>query len=101
VQDQTSCAGGDPGWDGDEVAAQGGPSGARVPGGGGGTGGPHQVERDRGEGEPGGVRGELPGRGVRQGAVLELGDDLFDDGVVAVVLVGLNGGRVELVTKPW
>jgi len=31
-------------------------------GGGGGTGGPQEVERDRGEGEPGGVCGELPGR---------------------------------------
>jgi len=42
-------AGGDPGGDGDEVAAQGGPPGVRVPGGGGCTGRPQEVERDRGE----------------------------------------------------
>lgn len=34
--------------------------------------------------QPGGVRGILPGRQVREGAALQVGDDLFDDGVLAV-----------------
>jgi hypothetical protein len=46
---------------------------------------------------------------VRERAVLQLGDDLFDDGVVAVGLPRKRGYpqsaatvvRVELVTNPW
>src|SRR5450830_1205346 len=48
-------------------------------------GGVGQVERDGGRQGPGGVRGEHPGGQVGQGPVLQVGDDLFDDRVVAVV----------------
>jgi hypothetical protein len=35
---------------------------------------------------------ELPGREVRQGLVFEVGDDLLDDGVIA--MLGLDQGDV-------
>src|SRR5699024_5074644 len=70
-----------------------------------GGGGAGEVERDHGQDEPGGVRGELAGGQVRQGGVLQVGVDVLDDGVGAVGLVrgdgvqqvGVGGGeeRVE------
>jgi len=48
---------------------------------------------DRGEGEPGRIAGELPGRGVGQRPVAQVGGDLLDDGVVAVLLLGLGHGE--------
>ena len=56
-----------------------------------GGGGAGEVERDDGQHEPGRVRGELPGWQVRQGRVLQVGVDLFDDRVPAVGLVGGDG----------
>ena len=56
-----------------------------------GGGGAGEVERDHGQHQPGGVRGELPGGQVRQGGVLQVGVDLFDDRVAAVGLVGGHG----------
>ena len=44
-----------------------------------------QVVRERGEHGPGAVGVELPGGEVRQRLVFEVGDHLFDDGVVAVL----------------
>ena len=52
-----------------------------------------KVERDGGECEPGGVGLELPGGCVGERAVLQLGDNLLDDGVVAVGLVRGDGGQ--------
>jgi len=52
-----------------------------------------EVERHRGASQPGRVRGEHPGGQVREWAVLQLGDDLFDDGVIAV---GGLGGQHRL-----
>jgi hypothetical protein len=43
------------------------------------------------ESQPGGVRGELPRGQVGEGPVVEVGVDLLDDGVVAVVALGLDG----------
>jgi len=60
------------------------------------AGGAGQVERDRGEHQPRGVRREAAGRQACQWPCLEVGDDLFDDRVATVV--GLDGehrqGRV-------
>ena len=50
-----------------------------------------EVERDHGEHEPGGVRGELPRREVREGGALQVGVYLFDDRVVPVGLVRGHG----------
>ena len=78
---------------------------ARVAGEGGGGAG--EVERDHRQHQPGGVGGELPGRQVRQGGVLQVGVDLFDDRVPAVGLVrghgvedGGVGGGEERVEPP-
>ena len=60
-----------------------------------GAGGAGEVERDRGEDEPGAVRGEAARGQVRQGGVREVCEDLFDDRVAAVGLVG--GGGVQVV----
>ena len=48
-----------------------------------------QVVREGGEDGPGAVGVEMAGGEVRQGLVFEVGDDLLDDGVVAVL--GLDG----------
>jgi len=50
-----------------------------------GAQGAGEVVRDRGQRQPAGVGGERPGRGVRQRPCLQVGDDLLDDGVVAVL----------------
>lgn len=50
-----------------------------------------EVGRGSREHEPGAVGGELPGEQVRQRGALEVGVDLFDDGVPAVGLVGGDG----------
>ena len=47
--------------------------------------------RPGGDGQPGGVGGELPRGQVRQRPVGPVGEDLLDDGVAAVVLLGLDG----------
>ena len=54
------------------------------------AGGAGQVERDRGEDQPRGVRGEPPGGQMRERAVLQVGDDLLDDGVPAVRGLGVE-----------
>ena len=55
-----------------------------------GAGGAGQVERDRGQHQPGGVGRELPGGQMRQRAVLQIGDDLLDDRVPPVIGLGLE-----------
>jgi hypothetical protein len=59
--------------------------------GGQGAGCAEQVVRHGGDGQPGGVGGELPRGQVRQRPVGPVGEDLLDDGVAAVVLLGLDG----------
>lgn len=54
-----------------------------------GAGGAGEVVGDRGADQPGGVRGEHPRGQVRERGVLQVGDDLLDNGVIAVG--GLNG----------
>jgi hypothetical protein len=49
-----------------------------------------EVERDHRVGDPGCVGRVLPAGQVRQRPVLEFGDDLLDDRVVTVALVGLD-----------
>ena len=66
-------------------------------------GGAGEVEGDHGEDEPSGVRGEHPGRQVREGAVLQVGVDLLDDRVTAVGLVrgdGVQGAGGEERVEP-
>ena len=55
-----------------------------------GAGGAGQVERDRGQHQPGGVGRELPGGQMRQRAVLQIGDDLLDDRVPPMIGLGLE-----------
>jgi hypothetical protein len=72
------------------VAADGGGAGPGVAAAGEGAGGAHDVVRDGGDGQPGGVGAELAGRQVRQRAVVQVGEELLDDGVAAVLLLGLD-----------
>ena len=65
------------------------------------AGGAGEVVGDRGAGEPGGVGGEAPGGQVREWAVLQLGDDLLDDGVVAVGGFGVGIGSGLSVNTAW
>lgn len=51
------------------------------------------VARETGQGEPGGVGGELPGWAVRHQAIFQLGDDLLNDGVVMSRVKELAGFR--------
>jgi hypothetical protein len=76
--------------DGDEVAADGGGAGPGVAAAGQRAGGPEQVVGDGSGGQPGGVGGELPGRQVGQRPVAEVGEELLDHGVAAVLLLGLD-----------
>ena len=57
--------------------------------------------RDGRDGEPGGVGGEFAGRQVREGAVVQVGEKLLDDGVAAVLLLGLDGPNGESVKTAW
>src|SRR4051812_42224402 len=52
------------------------------------SGGAGEVVREHGADQPGGVGGELPAGQVGQGPVDEVGVDLFDDGVAAVLGFG-------------
>ena len=91
VQGEAAAAvAGGAGGDGDQVAADGGGAGPGVAAAGEGAGGADQVVGDGGDGQPGGVGGELPRGQVREGAVVEVGEDLLDDGVAAVLLLGLD-----------
>jgi hypothetical protein len=57
------------------------------------SGGAGDVERDHRAGDPGGAGRVLPRPQMRQRSVLELGDDLFDDRVIPVPLVGLDDAQ--------
>ena len=95
VEDQAASCGRDPGGDVDDLGAQARP--ARLCHVSGHCGGAGDVERGYRAGDPGGVGHVLPGRQVRQWSVLELGDDLLDDRVVTVALVGLDQPEVKLL----
>jgi hypothetical protein len=81
------------GGHGDEVAADGGGAGLRVPAAGEGPGGSQQVMGHGGDDEPGGVCPEMTGWQVGEGAGVQVGGRLLDDGVVAVLPFGL--GQLE------
>ena len=55
-----------------------------------GAGGAQQVVRHGRDGQPGRVGGEDPGGQVSQRAAGDVGEDLLDDGVVAVLAFGLD-----------
>ena len=86
------------------MGAQGGGGGFGVEGGGQGAGCPLQVVGHRPQDQPGGVGVEVPRGQVGEGSGFAVGDDLFDDGVVAVLAFGLErlGGVVgeERVVAP-
>jgi len=88
-----------------QVGPQGGPAGFGVSYRRGRAGRAQDVERDAGQGDPGGVGQELPARGVGQRPVLQLSDDLLDDGVVPVGLIGRDGAQGgvgdEPMVTPW
>lgn len=75
----------------DQVTAQGRPARGAVTGPGQGRGGAQQIVGDRGADGPGTVGAEAPGGNVGQGAVDEVGEGGFDDGVAAVGDVGVGG----------
>jgi hypothetical protein len=81
---------GDPGSDGDQAGADGGPARFGVEGGGECAGGAGQVGGDGGQGEPGGVGREAPAGQVSERAVVPVREDLLDDGVVAMMRLGLG-----------
>jgi hypothetical protein len=72
------------------VAAQGRAAGLGQRAAGEGAGGAQQVMGHGGDGQPRGVGGELPARQVGEGPVVEVGEDLLDDRVAAVVGLGLD-----------
>ena len=78
------------GGDGDQVAADRGGAGPGVAAAGESAGGTEQVVRDGGDGQPGGVGGELPRGQVGEGPVVEVVEELLDDSVAAVLLLGLD-----------
>ena len=88
--------GGEPGWHGDDVAAQGRSAGDSVNGAGQGAGGAEQVVGERGADRPGTVRWESAGWHVCEGSVDQVGEHGFDDGVSAVGDVG-GSGRLNTV----
>jgi hypothetical protein len=91
VEDEVPAAvAGGAGADGDEVAADRGGAGLRVPAAGEGPGGAQQVVRYCRDDEPGGVRREMPGGQVGEGAGVQVGVDLLNDGVIAVLALGLD-----------
>jgi len=59
-REEPAAVAGRAGGDRDQVAADSGRTGFRVAAAGEGAGGPDQVVRDGGDGEPGGVGGESP-----------------------------------------
>jgi hypothetical protein len=61
-----------------------------------GAGGASEIVCKSGEGEPGGVRLDVPGRGVRESTVLDVCDHLFHEGVSPVITLGVReGGAVS------
>ena len=91
VKGQVAAAvAGGPGGHGDQVAADGGGAGFRVAPAGAGAGGAQQVMGDGRDDEPGGVGIENTGRETGERAGAQVGDDLLDDGVVAVLALGLD-----------
>ena len=74
-----------PGRHGDQVAADGGGPCPGVAGPGARAGGAQQVVRHGGEDEPCPVCSEMTGWQVGEGARVQVGDDLLDDGVVAML----------------
>jgi hypothetical protein len=87
--------------EGDEVAADGGGAGLRVPAAGEGPGGAQQVVRHGRDDQPGGVRGENTGGQVGEGAGVQVGDHLLGDGVVAVLAFCLDQLEGESVNTAW
>jgi hypothetical protein len=60
-----------------------------------------EVEREHCEHQPGGVGGERAAGQVCQGGVLQVGVDLFDDGVAAVGTSAATVSRLLVVKKAW
>ena len=82
VQDEIPAAvTGDAGAKGDQVSPDGGGARLRVPGPGADPRRPQQVVRHGGDDEPCGVRVEDARWQVSDGAAVQVGDDLLDDGV--------------------
>ena len=99
MQDRASLWAGQSGGDVDDASAQGRAAGNAVGAAGEGSGGAQQVVGDGCAQDPGGVGAEMPGGYVGQGAVDEVGEDGFDDGVLAVGDVGIGGGQVGVGQK--
>ena len=81
---------GDAGGDGDQLAADGRAAGSGVERPGQRAGGAGQVVADGGQGEPGGIGREVPRRQVRERPGAQVCEDLLDDGVIAVLRLGLD-----------
>jgi hypothetical protein len=83
------------GGNGYQVAADGSRAGPGVAAAGEGACGPDQVVGHGCDGQPGGVGCELPGRQVSQRAVVQVGEELLDDRVAAVLLLGPKGTNLS------
>jgi hypothetical protein len=99
--DGVASAAGGPGGEVDELGAEGGAAGVGVSGGGQGAQGTGQRVRGDGELEPRGVGVERCRGLVGQRALDEVGEDLFDDGVPAVVGFGLGELEGLSVNTAW
>jgi hypothetical protein len=75
----------DAGGDGDQLAADGRAAGFGEEGAGQAAGGAGQVMADGCQGQPRGVRREMPRWQVREGAAGQVREYLLDDGVVTVL----------------
>ena len=102
VQRDVAAAGpGGAGGDVDQVAAQRGAAGPGVGEAGQGSGGAQQVVRDGGAGRPRRIGGKRAGWHVRERPVGDVGEDLFHDGMVAVLAFGLDQLERESVKTAW
>lgn len=66
-----------------------------------GPAGAGEVDGDGGRREPGGGRLEAARGRVRGGAVLQLGDHLFHDGVAPVITLGVRQRQAVSVNAAW
>ena len=89
-RDVPAAGPGGAGGDVDQVAAQRGAAGLRVREAGQGAGGAQQVAGDGGAGQPRGIGGKRARWQVRERPIAPVGEDLLHDGVVAVLVLGLD-----------
>jgi hypothetical protein len=101
VQDLAVCGVRQPRRSGNQLGADGAAAGATVAAAGQRTRSAGEVMGDSGADQPCRVGGEDSRREVGERAVLQLGDDLLDDGVVAVGASAASIDSGESVNTAW